>query len=1061
MLKDIFTLHCRVPLPASVRRLYRVADLIGIAIGAGSILMAQQATLSGRISDGSHLVISGATVTLTSQETHLTRATQSNDSGLYSLSGLPSGVYDVSTQATGFDSQDRKGVPLEVAQQAQMDFTLEVGKTSQSVTVGSGPDLLKTSDASVSTLVDRQLTDNMPLNGRSFQNLVTLAPGVNLANAQNSSGQFVVSGLRATANSFSIDGVNAVSTVTGYQSAGGNNAGYNVAGGTNSMVSVDALREFRVLTSSYAAEYGRNPGAHVLLITRSGTNSFHGALFDYFRNDKLDAADWFVDQAGQSKPRLRSNDFGGVFGGPIVFSRMPMPINKTPKNKTFFFVSFEGQRLLQPQFVVTAVPSVLARQSAPAVAQPFLDAFPVPNGPQLGNNQAQFSGGYSNPLSTDSTLIKVDRIFSARLIAFGTFSYAQSGKTSRSNSGSASPADSEVVHLSERSLTAGLTYIFNTALTTDFRINFGDNTNTSQFTMDTFGGAVVPANNLLLPGTSPAGNYSFVTLGDSGGDLFGGSIGTSEERQINAVDGLNYVFGTHQFKFGVDYRALLPLITAGGDQYFQFSGVSGLVNNQLSAFHSTAPSRARTAMTSVSLYAQDTWRASSRLNVTYGLRWEFNSVPHSLDPNNGGILPLLGNYGAGNVTVGAPGTALWTAQYSSFAPRLGVAWQLRRQPGRETIFRAGGGLYFDTGIADASSQPWVSGYPAGQATVLLNSSLPVNPSQVALPPLNQTQPPPGNKFFMFPSDFQAPRVWEWNLTFQQALGRNQTLSVAWVGAAGRKLPYVTAYPLVTANIYSVVYTDNSGSSDYNSLQVQYERHISHGLAINASYTWSHSLDTNSSDTSVNVPAAFELPSLNRGDSDFDIRHSLHAGISYNIPAFRGAAWMKALTEGWGVDGIVTSQTALPVNITFTRDIGFGSYPFRPDLVSGILQWIDDPNVAAGKRLNPAAFVVPATPIQGDLGRNALRGFDLVQTDLSARRSFRIEKGLRLIFRADLFNALNHPNFASPVAIVGSGLFGISTGTTANSEVGGGAFGLNSIFNVGGPRAAQLSLRLEF
>ena len=673
-------------------------------------------------------------------------------------------MYDISTQAAGFDSQERKGALLEVAQQAQIDFTLEVGKSSQSVNVGGGPDLLQTSDASVSTLVDRQLTDNMPLNGRSFQNLVTLAPGVNLSNAQNSSGQFVVIGLRATANSFSIDGVNAVSTVTGYQSAGGNNAGYNVAGGTNSMVSVDALQEFRVLTSSYAAEYGRNPGAHVLLVTRSGTNVFHGAVFDYFRNDKLDAADWFVDQAGQSKPRLRSNDFGGVLGGPVLYKT-------AAHNKTFFFVSSEGQRLLQPQFIVTTVPSLAARQAAPAVAQPFLDAFPVPNGPQLGNDQAQFSGGYSNPLSTNSTLIKVDRMFSSRLIAFSTFTYAPSGKTSRSNSGSASPADSEVTQLSEKSLTAGLTYIFNSALATDFRINLGDNTNTLHFTMDTFGGAVVPANNLLLPGTSPSNNYSFVTLGDSGGDLFGGNIGTSEERQINAVDGLNYVSGAHQFKFGVDYRELLPLIVAAGDQYFQFNGVSGLVSNQLSAFHSTAPSRARTEMTNVSMYAQDTWRASSRLNVTYGLRWDFNSVPHSLDPNNGEILPLLGNYGSGNVTVGAPGTALWKAQYFNFAPRLGMAWQLRRQPGRETIFRAGGGLFFDTGIADASSQPWVSGYPAGQATVLLNSSLPVSPSQVVLPPTNLTQPPPGNKFFMFPSDFQAPRVWEWNLSLQQALGK--------------------------------------------------------------------------------------------------------------------------------------------------------------------------------------------------------------------------------------------------------------------------------------------------
>jgi hypothetical protein len=228
-----------------------------LVIASGSALPGQQANLSGRIFDTGQLAISGATITVTGQETDLKRSTRSNDSGLYSLPGLPPGKYDLTLEADGFDPQERKGVLLEIAQQAQLDFTLEVGKTSQVVTVTSGADTLQMTDASVSTVIDRQLTDNMPLNGRSFQNLITLAPGVNLSNAQNSDGQFVVSGLRASANSFSIDGVNAVSTVVGYQSAGGNNASYNAAGGTNSMVSVDALQEFRVLTSSYAPEYGR------------------------------------------------------------------------------------------------------------------------------------------------------------------------------------------------------------------------------------------------------------------------------------------------------------------------------------------------------------------------------------------------------------------------------------------------------------------------------------------------------------------------------------------------------------------------------------------------------------------------------------------------------------------------------------------------------------------------------------------------------------------------------------------------------------------------------------
>jgi hypothetical protein len=664
-------------------------------------------------------------------------------------------------------------------------------------------------------------------------------------------------------------------------------------------------------------------------------------------------------------------------------------------------------------------------------------------------------------LTTDSVLLKADQNINERLRSFATFTWAPSSKASRSNSGTASLADTEVQHLRERSLTVGLTYVPAAVLVSDLRLNFADNLNESHFTMDNFGGAAVPTNDLLLTGTTPANYYSFINLGDPGGDLFGGSIGTFKLRQINVVDGTTFVRGTHQFKFGADYRLLLPLIQAAGDEYFQFNGIAGLINNQLDAFHNSAPSRARIAMTSMALYAQDTWMLSPAVTLTYGLRWDYNSVPHSRDPNNGDLVQLFGNYASSNVTVGAPGSPLWNQQHDNVAPRIGAAWVFRKQPGRETVVRAGEGLFYDTGIAEASSQPWVSAYPAGQATVLLNSHLPVSTSAAALPPVDLTNPPPGNRFFMFASNLRAPRVWQWNLTLQQAMGSDQTLTLAYVGSAGRRLLYSGAYPIVTSNIYSVVYTDDSGSSSYHALQLHYERRLSHGIAANVSYTWGHSIDTNSSDTATYVPGVFEPPLSNRADSDFDIRHLLHGAFSWNLPQAQRPATIRALTAGWGLDGILTAQTGLPVNITVHRDIGFGGYDFRPDLVRGVPEWIQDPSVAGGRRINPVALVVPFSPLQGDLGRNAFRGFNLVQTDLSVRRTFGVTDKASLTFRADLFNALNHPNFANPISFIGSGLFGMSTASVANSEVGGGAFGLNSVFNIGGPRAVQVSLKLQF
>ena len=999
--------------------------------------------------DQSQLPVPGATITAAGRETSLKRSAQTNESGLYSLPDLPPGTYDVSILAAGFGSQERRELVLDVAQQVQLDFRLEIGQTTQTLQVTGDSQHLQTTDASVSNLVERHLAANMPLNGRSLQNLITLAAGVTLSNAQDSSGQFVVNGLRGTANSFNVDGVNAVGTITGYQSAGGNNAGYNAAGGTNGMVALDALEEFRIVTSSFAPEYGRNPGAHVLLITRSGTNQLHGTAFNYFRNDKLDAADWFANQAGQSKPRLRLNDFGGTLGGPLI------------RDRTFFFLSYEGQRLAEPKFSITTVPSLAARIEAPAVAQPFLNAFPIPNGPELGLNRAQFSVGYSNPLTTDSVLLKADQIVTDRLRTFATFTWAPSSKASRSNSGTASLADTNVQSFRQRSITAGLTYVPTGFLATDLRLNFADNGNQSRFTMDGFGGARIPTNDLLLPGTTPANYYSFVSLGDPGGDLFGGSAGTYQQRQINVLDGTTFVYGTHQLKFGADYRLLLPLIQAAGDQYFQFNSVTGLLNNQLDAFHNTSPSRARIEMSNLSVYAQDTWTVSSTINLTYGVRWDFNSVPHSLDRNNGDLVQLLGNYATADVMVGRPGAPLWKQRYRDLAPRIGAAWRASKPAGWETVIRIGAGVFYDTGIAEASAQPWISGYPAGRATVLLNSHLPVSPSLALLPPVDLTDPPPGNQFFMFAPNLRAPLVWEWNISLQQSLGGNQTLTIAYVGSAGRRLLYSVAYPKVTSKIYPVVYTDDSGSSIYHALQLHYERRLRRGLAANLSYTWSHSIDTNSSDTAIYVPGVFEPPLSNRADSDFDIRQLFHGGFSWSLPAARSPARVRALTAGWALDGILTAQTALPVNVTLRRDIGFGGYDFRPDLVARASEWLPDPNVAGGRRINPGAFIIPSTDVQGNLGRNALRGFGLVQTDLSVRRSFPMVDRMSLTLRADLFNAVNHPNFANPISVIGSGLFGISTASLANSQIGGGAFGLNSVFNIGGPRAVQVSLKLQF
>src|SRR6202008_1758134 len=340
-----------------------------------SVLHAQStnAFLTGRITDPSKALIADAKIAAINAGTSVRHESTSNASGEYYLAYLPPGVYRIEIEKPGFKKLIKPDVILQVQDALAIDFEMTLGSASESITVEAGAPVVNTESAAVSTVVDRTFVENVPLNGRSFQTLILLTPGVVVTQtAFDDQGQFSVNGQRADANYFSVDGVSANFGVTGLlqmvQTASGSLPALSVSGGTNSLVSVDAMQEFRILTSSFAPEFGRTPGAQVSIVTRSGTNGFHGTLFEYFRNDKLDAKDWFVNFNGLPKPAERQNDFGGVFGGP------------GRKEGTVFFFLYWGVRLRQPVTQTTAVPDAASRQLAPAHMQPFLNAYPVANG---------------------------------------------------------------------------------------------------------------------------------------------------------------------------------------------------------------------------------------------------------------------------------------------------------------------------------------------------------------------------------------------------------------------------------------------------------------------------------------------------------------------------------------------------------------------------------------------------------------------------------------------------------------------------------------------------------
>src|SRR5262249_25958630 len=452
---------------------------------------------------------------------------------------------------------------------------------------------------------------NLPLNGRSFQTLIMLTPGVVVTKtAFNDQGQFSVNGQRADANYFSVDGVSANFGVTGLlqmvQTASGSLPALSASGGTSSLVSVDAMQEFRVQTSSFAPDFGRTPGGQISIATRSGSSSFHGTLFEYFRNDVLDAKDWFVNFNGLPKPKERQNDFGGVVGGPII------------KDKTFFFFSYEGLRLRQPSTQESVVPDAASRQAAPAATRPFLNAFPNANGGSLGAGLAQFNASFSNPSSLDATSVRVDHVINSKLNFFARYNYSPSSLDQRSPP-FAGPVLSmrNLLAAKVHTFTAGLTQLITPRISNEVLANYSNHRLGIKWVMDDFGGAAPPSDSLIFPAGVTSGSGIFGLFIPGVGQYNLGKQGTSEQRQFNLVDNLSVTTRSHQLKFGVDYRRLAPF--SSPFSYRQFIFFTGVNNSSGGALSGTAFLAATIALQTVSLvthnfslYGQDTWKATRR-----------------------------------------------------------------------------------------------------------------------------------------------------------------------------------------------------------------------------------------------------------------------------------------------------------------------------------------------------------------------------------------------------------------------------------------------------------------
>jgi len=1050
--------------------------------------------------DPNAAVIIEATVTARNVDTGVETVVRTNEDGIYSLPNLSPGNYEFTVYKKGFKVISRPRVTLHVADTVSMNYTMQVGNMNETVRVEGGAPLINTESATVSTVIDREFAENLPMNGRSFQSLIQLTPGVVVVPSNaNDPGQFSINGQRADANYWTVDGVSAnigVSGGSGLQGGlAGTLGGLSAQGGTNSLVSIDAMQEFRIQTSTYAPEFGRQPGGQIAIVTRSGTNQLHGTLFEYLRNDALDSNNWFNNSVSPQLPKAqeRQNNFGGTLGGPLR------------KDRTFFFFSYEGNRLRLPRTLLTTVPcdascatSGNVRAMAAPSMQPFLNAFPLPNGADNGDGTAILNTSFSDRSSLDATSLRLDHKLNDHLSLFGRYNYAPSNIINRGINGTSPNVLSET-KFTTQTATIGAVWSISPQMGSDFHFNYSRNHASSNSTMDNFLGAV-PLTSLPFPSPYTAQNASFefqvFQLGQQGLTLQAGDGQELIQRQFNIVDNVYLLRGSHSLKFGVDYRRLSPIFSPFKyDQEAFFSTVADAQSGNAAFGFIRAKQGATFLFQNLGLYVQDTWHLRPRFTLTYGLRWDIDPPPSSLEGPS--ILALTGYdlKNLSNLGLAPPGTQPYSTTYGNVAPRIGIAYDLHDSENWRTVLRAGFGVFYNMASSEVGNIIGESLYPflatkfAGQVPFPFSSD-PMASWNNLPPSISAANPDQLPNAAGANPHLDLPYTLEWNFALEQALGKQQSLSATYTGAAGRRLLQGTFVASTgSPNLGQAYLVDNTATSDYNALQLQFQRRLSHGLQSLVSYTWAHSIDSASAGSAIGVPGNASPGASNRGPSDFDIRHAASAAVSYQIPVWKKNRVTEAVLGKWSLQNIFQVRSAPPVDVFntlfgFTLPTQFNAI-VRPDVVPGQPFYLYGSQYPGGKAFNPKAFTnPPTTPTgcdpavdspcalaqQGNLSRNALRGFGAWQWDFAVHREFPIHERAELQFRAEIFNILNHPNFGPPLPDLSpfSTGFGISHQMLADSldgsflggtNQGGGSF--SPIYQFGGPRTVQFALKLNF
>ena len=980
-------------------------------------------SVEGSVIDQSEARVPGAVITITNLQTNLRRIVISADRGFYRAPNLPVGTYRIKAQMAGFATVEAE-TRLDINQTGVVNLFLKVAGPEEIITVTSGGLRANTVTSDLGQVIDNKRVLDLPLNGRSFDQLVALAPGA----IDGGSRGYAVNGSRPGGNNFLLNGTDANNNYFPENVNGRSGITFTSLGSS----SLENIEEFRIVTNTYSAEYGRTAGAQINVVTKSGTNQLHGSAFEFFRDAPLQARDYFSDRT-QPKPDFRRNQYGGSLGGPII------------RDRTFFFTSYEGLRERVPQTSKGTVPNDAFRQRTPAVFQPFLKYIPLPNQAKLNPNGTEdpFVGfiSVSKPQITreDTVSGHIDHEFSQKDSLSGHYQF-DDGTLSRAG------LLNELVTSRQysRNQLANITHnhIFSGAMLNELRL--GVNRGTRKFFNDPFGVTGYPSD--LVSATVTGLNSD---IGNTGGHSY------YPTTTYQAVNNLSWNRRAHRLKFGTDIRHVGEVFDNGGTKTVNYLSFQDFFNNKPDkvTLRSDNPSKSF-GITNTHFYVQDDIRVAKKLNVNLGLRYEYNSPASERHLRQSSY-----NVSTRTLEVGQP---LYHSDKNNFAPRIGFAWDVSGDS--KTVVRSGYGIFYDS--LNPTQFIFQSVNPPFAPTITVVRGL--NPDLTYPLPATYNQSQLTSTVYGFDPDVVQPMVQQFNLNVQRQLGADTVFEIGYVGSRSGHLlrnrdinrvdPDLKSRP--DPRYASIIIRETSAQGWYHSFQVNLNRRFRKGLASQISYTWGHMTDDASSsyDTGQNM----NWLKGDYGNSDFDRRHNLVANFIYELPVGRnhavGAGWnslLNAFAGGWQVNGIAVYRTALPFTLRPGKDArGDGSVSTqRADVVSGISPYV--PNPSPDLYLNRAAFVVPTTGQYGNLGRNTLRGPDFRLVDLSIFKNFRSarfgnEKNL-LQFRAEVFNLFNHPNLGTPDANLSSSTFGRISSTV----------GYLSFTNPTGSTMRQIQLALKF